>query len=189
MVNLMDAKFKIHKAKTLNAMLFILEKLGGTTDFHKLFKVLYFADQKHLLSFGRPISGDLYIGMEYGPVPSVVYDILKSVKKDNTWPLFSENYTEWFEVTGYMVRGKAAPNLDELSESDIIFLGQSVEENSNLDFKQLVDKSHDYAWKNAQNEQMNEMNVLDIAKSGGAEDAFLAYISLNLENQQALQHG
>jgi len=37
-------------------------------DFHKIFKIIYFADRQHLADWGRPITGDTYIAMEAGPV-------------------------------------------------------------------------------------------------------------------------
>lgn len=36
----------------------------------KIAKLLYFADKEHLLEHGRPIIGDVYWCMDYGPVPS-----------------------------------------------------------------------------------------------------------------------
>jgi len=37
----------------------------------KIAKLLYFADKVHLLEHGKPILGDVYFCMDYGPVPSV----------------------------------------------------------------------------------------------------------------------
>lgn len=68
---------------TLNAILYVLQQLGGKTDMHKLCKILYFADQRHLSKYGRSITGDTYIAMQYGPVPSNVDDILKAVRGDS----------------------------------------------------------------------------------------------------------
>src|SRR6266849_2457700 len=37
----------------------------------KAAKLLYFADREHLLRHGRPILGDVYFCLPYGPVPSL----------------------------------------------------------------------------------------------------------------------
>lgn len=60
--------------KSLQAVLYVVNRLKRR-DFHKIFKVLYFADRTHLIKYGRPITGDTYIAMEYGPVPSMIYDM------------------------------------------------------------------------------------------------------------------
>lgn len=65
---------------TIHLLLYILQKLGGRSDIHKLFKILYFAEQKHLVRYGTAISQDHYHAMKNGPVPSIAYDIYKSVK-------------------------------------------------------------------------------------------------------------
>jgi len=43
----------------------------------KLSKLLYFVDKEHLLSYGRTVIGDRYIKMEFGPVPSSGYNLMK----------------------------------------------------------------------------------------------------------------
>ena len=69
--------------KAINSLLYALQKLGGRTDMHKLCKILYFADQRHLSQYGRSITGDTYIAMQFGPVPSCVDDILKALRGDS----------------------------------------------------------------------------------------------------------
>ena len=66
---------KFNECKTVNAVLYIVERLKRK-DFHKIFKLLYFSDREHLNVYGRTITGDTYIAMADGPVPSNVYDIL-----------------------------------------------------------------------------------------------------------------
>lgn len=178
----MAKNFKINVEKTLNSVLFILEKLGGKSDFHKLFKILYFADQKHLARYGMPVSGDYYIAMKDGPVPSRVYDVLKYLRNDESvWYTISPDCHKFFEVRGnHYVFAKEKPNLDELAQSDVECLLESINENKNLSFDALRQKSHKTAWDAAKND---EMNVVDIAREGGANDEMLKYIVLNLENQ------
>lgn len=45
--------------------------------FHRISKIMYFADKTHLERYGRFICGDNYVSMQHGSVPSFMYDILK----------------------------------------------------------------------------------------------------------------
>lgn len=173
-------KFRFDREKASHACLYILKKID-TTDFHKLFKILYFADQAHLSKYGRPISGDCYIAMKNGPVPGNLYDLLKALRPDSL--VRSVVTTNYFEVTdNYYVKAMAEPTLDILSETEMEELDESVSEHRFLDFLYLSEKSHAIAWKSAGKD--NEMDFLAIANDGGATPELLEYIKLNMENQQ-----
>ena len=64
--------------ESLQAILYILQKMGGKCDMHKCCKILYFADNAHLSQWGRSITGDMYIAMNYGAVPSRIYDLSRT---------------------------------------------------------------------------------------------------------------
>ncbi len=66
----------------IQAILYILKKMGGTCDIHKCHKILYFADNEHLSKYGRSITGDAYVRMDFGPVPTCIYDLFKAVRGD-----------------------------------------------------------------------------------------------------------
>ena len=53
------------KEKALNALLYVTNRVQRK-DFHKIFKIIYFADRQHLADWGRPITGDTYIAREAG---------------------------------------------------------------------------------------------------------------------------
>ncbi|NCC05824.1 MAG: DUF4065 domain-containing protein [Proteobacteria bacterium] len=42
-----------------------------------MMKGLYNSDKAHLHKYGRPVTGDIYVKMSYGPVPSLVCDTLR----------------------------------------------------------------------------------------------------------------
>ncbi|MDR3180857.1 MAG: SocA family protein [Prevotellaceae bacterium] len=163
--------------KAIAAVLYIVKKLGGKVDMYKLAKILYFADQKHLVTYGRTIVGDEYAPMEFGPVPSTIYDAVKTINNPKTkYRLFSEKLT-LSSANGYRsILSTAEPDMDELSQSDITCLDDSITENGRLDFKTLCKKSHKLAWTNAAEKGLSRLQIEDIAKEAGASDDFIAYI-------------
>ena len=172
-------------AITVNTLLYIIGKLGGSADFHKVFKILYFADQKHLARYGSAITEDRYIAMSYGPVPSMAYDIVKSLRNEGLMASFREQFTPYFELIGKSdLRAKTAPDEEYLSESEIRCLDESVRESAHLSFRERTEKSHDLAWQKA--ESNGEMDLLEIARAGGAENGTIDYIRQSLENRDAL---
>lgn len=161
----------------INSLLYILNKLETkTTDTHQLFKILYFAERKHLSKFGKPITDDNYVAMKFGPVPSNGFDIINCCKGGS----FEESITEASKLIttrGYKVTAIQEADLDWLSKSEIDCLDESIEENKGLSFVQLTDKSHDSAWDNA----YHYMDKIEIAKAGGANEAMVNYISSKQE--------
>ena len=180
--------FGFDKSKAVNACLFILNKIGKL-DYHKLFKILYFAEQQHLIKYGRPITGDEYQAMNFGPVPSIIYDILKAVEHKNN-PFINHNeYIGQFGISREgrkpFVQAKAVANEEELSISEIELLDKSIADHKDLSFEQLTKKSHDKAWETYSQSDDIEMSYIDIAKAGGADENILKYIQLLSENASA----
>ncbi|TDE42940.1 DUF4065 domain-containing protein [Flavobacterium rhamnosiphilum] len=161
--------FNLHKEKAVNSLLFVISRLEKA-DTHKTYKILYFADQKHLLKYGRPIVGDTYVKMQYGPVPSFIKDIV------------NEEIQGLEEIVAkynrYFIKPLREVNLDYLSESDIECLTESINENKNLIFDDLTDKSHDYAYNKAN----WAIDYLDMARAIGADDKTLMYINQQMVN-------
>jgi uncharacterized phage-associated protein len=182
------SQFQFDKEKSVSVLLYITQNLA-TADFLRVFKVLYFAEQKHLVRFGRPIVGDNYLAMKHGLVPSSIYSELNNVESGID-RIFKKTFkkqiyfSDFFEVKRKVIKNllpKIEPQLDYISESGLICLNESLEENKYLSFKQLSDKSHDVAWEKAN--ENDEMDILEIAKSGGASDEMLNYISIMAENE------
>lgn len=181
--------FNVDKSKTLNAALYILNQLGEA-DYHKIFKILYFADQEHLKLYGRPITGDSYQAMNFGPVPSFLYDLFKTAEKG------IHPFAEAIQMaTAFSVRrnnnipfvlATQVSDTDELSETDLELIISSINANKELSFTELVDKSHDAAWTNAAEKQDIEMSYIDMAYAVGTSEEMIKYIVLNAENDKNL---
>lgn len=165
----------------INTLLYILQQLGGAGDFHRVFKILYFADVKHLAKYGSTITPDRYIAMDYGPVPSLAYDIFKALRNHGPLAKDREEFMPYFEeIRKNNFRAKQTPDLDYLSESEIECINEAIKANGHLTFDDRTDKSHDAAWTNTLRNK--EISVLKIAAVGGAEEGMLAYIKECIEN-------
>ncbi len=162
-------------AIVINSLLYILGKFeNNTAEFHKTFKILYFADQKHLAKYGKSITGDDYVALGYGPVPSLTYSIVKVAKGvDKTSDEDIKEAAKLINVEKHKIIANSKVDLDWLSKTDIKCLNESFNENKELSFGELADKSHDSAW----DESNHWMNKIDIAKAGGADESILNYIS------------
>lgn len=180
----MTKLFKFDKA--INSILYALQSLGGRTDMHKLCKILYFADRQHLSTYGRSITGDRYIAMQFGPVPSCVDDILKALRGDSFFSSSAEieplRECLVFE-NRYIIKGLKSPDTDELSGSDIKCLDYAVDLCKNKNFAELTEFSHGLAWTNTQRDR--EMSVKDILREIGDDEAYVEYIADNLKIQSA----
>lgn len=183
------AKFDENKA--LAAILFVASQLRAKTpeqraDLYKLLKVLYFADRKHLARHNRAIAGDHYVAMADGPVPSRIYDMLKSIRGDGYYSPKSESFGQQLRnsiqfESHISVLPLDHPDLDELSETDIECLAEAVDENKSLTFPELKRASHDAAYDKA--DMDNCISFEEIAACGGADSRTLGFIRNWLENE------
>jgi uncharacterized phage-associated protein len=180
--------FITDKDKAVHAALYVLKQVGSS-DYHKVFKILYFAEQHHLKSYGRPLTGDSYQAMPYGPVPSFLYDVFKAAEKGTSPFEEATARSGSFKVSRQgktpIVTAVIEPDMDELSESDLEVLRMSIAENGELKFKELVEKSHDTAWDRAEKAEDIEMSYFDIAQAAGVSEEMLSYIILQSENSSS----
>lgn len=164
------------KDEAIQAVLYILNSLGGSCDLHKLSKILYFADQRHLSEYGRSITGDTYIAMQYGPVPSAIYDIIKALRPDSYFHTSISDQTRLsLSMTdNKIVKANVAADKDYLSDSEIECLDSAIDKCRDLDFMSLVALSHGYAWRGVAPD--SPMLVSDILREAGENEPYIQYI-------------
>ena len=180
-----------HDRKKLSELvLFIIDKTGGV-DFYHAFKILYFAEMKHLAKWGSGFVPDEFCALKYGPVPTPLYDAVKELNHPQM--ILSEELSEVIQYAGEdapdVLLPKREADLKYLAKSEIEALEQSIEENKSLTFGQLMRKSHDEAWEEA-NRRTNGTNVISpvsMARVLNADDAMLEYIEEQMQIESALK--
>jgi uncharacterized phage-associated protein len=139
MKNRSKIEFKANPRKALEAVLYVLSKRTKVNQYNIL-KIIFEADKYHLNHHARPVTGDLIVKMDFGTVPSLVYDMLKQQK--NALIAVGLDEFPFKRDSQYMISATRAPALDLLSKSDIEALDHGIEEYIDLSFSQVMDKNH-----------------------------------------------
>jgi len=167
----MDVQF--NKVKTLNALLYVANRVQRK-DFHKIFKIIYFADRQHLADWGSPITGDTYIAMEAGPVPSRLYDMLKIVRGDSYMP-DNEGLGKYFQIEGWMyVKPLLDADLNKLSPNEQEALQEAINKYAALSYDEIKENSHDVAWRSTARDFSIKWE--DIAREAGLNGEEMEYV-------------
>jgi len=149
--------------KALEVVLYVL---GSTTDLFHIVKTLYFADKMHLEKYGTLMTGDYYVAMPDGPVPSGAYDLIKYARGDNfayEKKISDVRPDKALEVKGKnkdVVRRLRDPNLDYLSESDKVCLDMAIERYATMDWRELWNIVHaEESYKKAKSQKPETKNT------------------------------
>lgn len=169
-------QFLFNEEKAKAATLHVLKSLPGINKYNFL-KVFYFAEKEHLALYARPIVGDTYIAMKNGPVPSILFDYIKTIQGIYSWRCPEDEFIKSVKADGNKLYSEADPDLDELSATDIECLDLAIREYGNMDFGRLKKLSHDSAYEKA--DHNDTIDVMDIAADAGTDDAILNLIKEN----------
>lgn len=148
------------KERLVQFVLYILNKVGGLDHYH-IFKILYFAEAKHIAKWGVRMLNDDICALKYGPVPSKLYDAVKSRNElsDRLW----QGIERADEDASNVLMPKEAVNMDYISEAEREALDAAIAENAQLSFSELLKKSHDAAWREAFNNKQGERIISPMA--------------------------
>lgn len=182
----MQLNFPFDKEKTLNILLYVIDNLKRS-DFHKVFKILYFSDRKYLHEYGRPITGDIYIAMEAGPVPSKVYDICKIVRGDSYCK--DDDLLTLLKVEDWMyLKTKKRADVDKISPNEKRVIDECIKEYGDLSYDEIKEKSHDIAWQSTARDYVIQMESIAREAGLGNEDLDYIYQSAQYLNFAHGQH-
>lgn len=156
-------RFRVDWAKVVEAIDFVAALKPGVTQYY-IGKILFFADREHLLDYGRPITGDRYVAMEHGPVPSAIRDILKadSDSPDDILAQLHGRVVIDHDENLQKVFSKGVGEFPSLSGSDREYLKIATSKYGAMSFGELKrisheDPAYEDAWQRLGN--ANEMNI------------------------------
>lgn len=170
--------------RAVEALIYVSRRLKNPT-LHEVLKLRYFADKLHLSRYGFLASGDEYAAMQYGPVGSATYDLLKAAAgriNRFTPTVFVDAVANALKVEGEVVRPLRKERKEFLSEAEIECLEEALSTYANLPFKKRTMISHDAAYNSAWAEAerksayASDMDIIDIAKTLENADEVIDYL-------------
>lgn len=188
----MKTRDEILKMKA--TILYILKKCGGTLDYVKLNKLVYFAQQLHLVKYGRGIVNETFLARDLGPVPSFIFKALKDNEDNVCGNKNIDEFNRGIRILNgrpQLIYSEVDPDIDEFSVSDLKCLDETIEKYGSMSSMDLVQISHsDQAYISANisrksDPEKDRISKIEMAKSGGASADMLAYIryEMNLDRQ------
>lgn len=164
----MPIHFEFELDKFIACVAIMASRKLSKLDKLKICKLLYYVDKYHLHKYGKPITGDTYVHMDNGPVPSKALDIMNEVilKDQVTVSNGVSNkakFSEFLKVKKSVFHRYPVfelvknPKVDVLSESELEAVGETIKIYGNFSGGQLIDKTHkDAAWlKTNRNEEID----------------------------------
>jgi uncharacterized phage-associated protein len=123
--------------KATQALNYFAIQSAGKINKLKALKLVYFADRYHLRTYGRPITNDRYLAMNYGPVASSCKDLA--------------------EMSDFLGGEESAYVRQFLSPSGHDFASTSKVET--IEFSETDSEAVEYAWR-----QYGDVSEFDLAK-------------------------
>jgi uncharacterized phage-associated protein len=155
-------------------------------------KLLYLSDRLHLVKYGRPIIGDTYYRLPYGPIPSLsldfINDLINPVDVRVPMPDLNKLKKRLRVVLGTrkypVIEVKGEYELRYLSESENDVLNKTVEKYGSMSSGQLIDITHTHAtWlETAENQEIDYR--LFFKGNTDAQDGAFEYM---METQEDLE--
>jgi len=164
---LMSIQFRFHPEKAVEAAAALLKLHGKPMKYLGLLKMLYIADRIALERMEQPITGDHYVSMDYGPVLSGVYDLIKGQPVDDALPLWSKFISVRNENHVSLL---SDPGDEDLCEEEEEIIQQVYQTFGHLDPFDVAEWTHDLPeWKHPHGSAIPIL-VEDVLKKVGKTD-------------------
>ena len=162
---------EIEQQKMIEVVVYILNMTGGL-DYYRLFKILYFANQRSLVDWGHPMTKDQFCALPHGPVPTGLYNTIKGER------MVIKDLSGSVDINEYVLLPKREADMDYLSGYDIEILDMCIPMYCNMSFSDLEKTSHTSCWEKArQKPGRHVIELADMARDGGASESLIQYIN------------
>lgn len=127
-----------NERKAAQMAVFFIRKEGGQIELLKLMKLMYLAERESYKRHGEPISGDVLVSMQHGPVLSITLDHANSFVDS-----VEDGWEDWIsDREDHLLALKKDGELLYLSDADEAILESVWNQYSGLSASQLRNHTH-----------------------------------------------
>ncbi len=189
--------FTFSPSKFIESVAYILAHVGPSTRM-KIVKLLYLADRDHVVKHGTPILGDMYVRLQYGPVPSRGLDILEAVaditagNPEVESDQFSQDLLKYITVKSPDSKRAeyectTPPELKALARSEVESLDLIIKEYGTQSGPTLSQMTHQHkAYTDTRPSEMIDYRLFFIDHPEAKEEA-LSYLEFSQEDRELLE--
>lgn len=186
----MAIRFKFHPEKAVEAAAMFLKLHGKPMAYLGLLKLLYMSDRIALEKLEQPITGDRYVSMNYGPVLSRIYDLIKGRDVGDArdiWSKYISSRDKNYQTSlDYKVSLLNDPGDDELCEDEMEIIQQVYAKYGQIDPFDLAETTHLFPeWENPKGSAI-PISVQQVLKFLGKTDEEIEEICKDLEREEYL---
>jgi hypothetical protein len=167
--------------KTTQMAASFLNLANGRMPYLLLMKMLYIADKKMLLKWGKPITYDLWYSMKYGPVLSHTLDLIRRKADGEYWPAYIET-ADNFEVVLH-----SDPGTDALSRAEDQIISETFAEWGHLDAFTAADLTHEFPEYTDPGNGAIPIAYHEVLKLGGVSGEEISDILENIAGQDTMR--
>jgi uncharacterized phage-associated protein len=175
-------RFKEHKATQVACR--FLEKMIGGADRIALMKLMYIVDREGLLRYGRPVTFDLLVSMEHGPVLIHTLNLVRNIETE------SDGY--WAHHIGTadnQIKLRSKPLDNDLSPVEIDLIEDTFRNYGHLDTFEIRDLTHafpEWADPKGSSTPITYAQVLDGRFNGDEIEAILEDLAMEAQVEELL---
>lgn len=172
-------------------LLYILNRVpDNKRSIYFIVKAAFYAQEKHLAKWAAPLFDDEICALPFGPVPSMIYDILKGARGDKVLgDVRLQEVAQSIRCNDEEFFATEKPDMGWLSVSAVECLDLAIEEISLKSFNDVYDTTHESEeYQRARRSYGKRvMSPVQIAKAAGADEGVLEYLEEYLQIKAALR--
>ncbi len=167
--------------KATQAAARLLRLAGGQLNHMKLIKLLYLADRRALIKWGRPITFDWYVSMPHGPVLSFTLDRINDAAPPDGSSYWHRYISERRE---HEVALLGEPPRDQLSRAEEQLLDMVWQEFGSMSQWELRDYSHTLPeWRDPKGSSL-PIDIRDILLAEGFSESEAQEVTDSLQAEE-----